>query len=59
MARFEAPLNDDDLNESQPSPTRDGEPAVILDDGPEIEDLIDDARALYLETVESPSRYVN
>jgi len=32
---------------------------VILDDSPEIEGLIEDARALYLETVESPSRYVN
>ena len=59
MARFEAPLEDDGLNESQPCPTPDGESAVILDDGPEIEDLIEDARALYLETVESPSRYVN
>ena len=59
MARFEAPLEDDGLNESQPSPTPDGEPAAILDDSPEIEDLIEDARALYLETVESPSRYVN
>lgn len=59
MARFEAPRNDDGLNESQPSSTLDGEPAVILDDGPEIEDLIEDARALYLESVESPSRYVN
>jgi hypothetical protein len=59
MARFEAPLEDDGLNESQPWPTPNGEPAVLLDDSPEIEDLIDDARALYLETVESPSRYVN
>ncbi len=59
MARFEAPLEDDGLNESQPWRTPEGEPAAILDDGPEIEDLIDDARALYLETVESPSRYVN
>jgi len=59
MARFQAPLEDDGLNESQPSPAPNGEPAAILDDGPEIEDLIDDARALYLETVESPSRYVN
>jgi hypothetical protein len=59
MARFDAPLEDDGLNESQPSQTLDGEPAAILDDGPEIEDLIEDARALYLETVESPSRYVN
>jgi hypothetical protein len=59
MARFEAPLEDDGLNESQPRPVLDGEPAAILDDGPEIEDLIEDARALYLETVESPSRYVN
>ena len=59
MARFQAPLADDGLNESQPGPTPDGEPAAILDDGPEIEDLIEDARALYLETVESPSRYVN
>ena len=59
MARFEAPLEDDGLNESQPRPVLDGEPAAILDDGPELEDLIEDARALYLETVESPSRYVN
>ena len=59
MARFQAPLEDDGQNESQPWPTPDGEPAAILDDGPEIEDLIEDARALYLETVESPSRYVN
>ena len=59
MVRFEAPLEDDGLNESQPRPVLDGEPAAILDDGPEIEDLIEDARALYLETVESPSRYVN
>jgi hypothetical protein len=59
MARFEAPLEDDGLNESQPRPVLVGEPAAILDDGPEIEDLIEDARALYLETVESPSRYVN
>ena len=59
MARFEAPLVDDGLNESQPCPTPDGESAAILDDSPEIEDLIEDARALYLETVESPSRYVN
>ena len=59
MARFEAPLEDDGLNESQPWPTPDKEPAEILYDSPEIEDLIDDARALYLETVESPSRYVN
>jgi hypothetical protein len=59
MARFEVPLEDDGLNESQPRPVLDGEPAAILDDGPEIEDLIEDARALYLETVESPSRYVN
>ena len=59
MARFEAPLEDDGLNESQPRPVLDGGPAAILDDGPEIEDLIEDARALYLETVESPSRYVN
>jgi hypothetical protein len=59
MSRFEAPLEDDGLNESQPRPVLDGEPAAILDDGPEIEDLIEDARALYLETVESPSRYVN
>lgn len=59
MARFEAPLEDDGLNESQPRPVLDGEPAAILDDGPEIADLIEDARALYLETVESPSRYVN
>jgi hypothetical protein len=59
MARFEAPLEDDGLNESQPWPTPDGEPVLILDDGPEIADLIEDARALYLETVVSPSRYVN
>ena len=59
MARFEAPLEDDGLNESQPRPVLDGEPAAILDGSPEIEDLIEDARALYLETVESPSRYVN
>ena len=59
MARFEAPLEDDGLNESQPWPTPTGEPAEVLDDGPEIEDLIEDARALYLETVESPSCYVN
>ena len=59
MARFQAPLEDDGLNESQPSPTLGEEPAPMLDDGPEIEDLIEDARALYLETVESPSRYVN
>jgi hypothetical protein len=59
MARFEALLEDDGLNESQPCPTPGGESAAILDDSPEIEDLIDDARALYLVTVESPSRYVN
>ena len=59
MAQFGAPLEDDGLNESQPLPTPDGEPATVLDDGPEIEDLIEDARSLYLETVESPSRYVN
>ena len=59
MVRFEAPLEDDGLNESQPRPVLDGEPAAILDEGPEIEDLIEDARALYLETVESPSHYVN
>ena len=59
MARFEAPLGDDGLNESQPWHPPEGEPAAILDDSPEIEDLIEDARALYLETVESPSRCVN
>ena len=59
MARFEAPLEDDGQNESQPWPTPEAEPTAALADGPEIEDLIEDARALYLETVESPSRYVN
>jgi len=59
MATFEAPLEDDDLNESQPWPTPDGEPTAVLNDGSEIEDLIEDARALYLVTVESPSRYMN
>ena len=59
MARFGAPLEDDGQNESQSWPTPGEEPAAILDIGPEIEDLIEDARALYLETVESPSRYVN
>jgi hypothetical protein len=59
MAQFGPPLEDDGLNESQPRPVPDGEPAAILDDVPEIEDLIEDARSLYLETVESPSRYVN
>ena len=59
MARFHAPRKGDGLNESQPWPTPEGERAAILDDGPEIEDLIEDARSLYLATVESPSRYVN
>lgn len=59
MTGFVAPMEDDGQNESQPWPTPDGEPAAILDDGPEIEDLIEDVRTLYLETVESPSRYVN
>ncbi len=59
MTRIGAPLEDDDQNESQPWPTPEGEPVPILDDGPEIEDLIEDARSLYLVTVESPSRYVN
>ena len=59
MARFGAPVDDDGLNESQPWPTPTGEPVAILGDGPEIEDLIEDARSLYLETVESTSRYVN
>jgi hypothetical protein len=59
MARFQALLEDDGQNESQPWPTPEGEPVPILDDGPEIEDLIEDARSLYLETVEPPSRYVN
>jgi hypothetical protein len=59
MVRFEAPLEDDGLNESQPCPTPGGESAAIPDNSLEIEDLIEDARALYLETVESPSRYVN
>ena len=59
MAQFEAPLEDHGLNESQPRPMPDGESAAILDDGPEIENLIEDARVLYLETVESPRRYVN
>ena len=44
MARFEAPLEDDGLNESQPGPTPDGEPAAILDDSPEIEDLVVEAQ---------------
>ena len=48
MARFEAPLEDDRLNESQPRPMPDGEPPAILDGSPEIEDLIEDARSLYL-----------
>ena len=56
---FAAPMEDDGLNESQPWPTPDGEPTAVLDDSPEIEDLIEDLRSLYLETVESPSRYVN
>jgi hypothetical protein len=59
MSRFGAPLEDDGLNESQPWPTPDGEPVPILDDGPEIEDLIEDARSLYLVTVKSPSHFVN
>ena len=59
MAQFGAPMEDDGQNESQPWPTPDGEPVPVLDDGPEIEDLIEDVRSLYLETVESPSRYVN
>ena len=59
MARFEAPMEDDGQNEFQPWPTPEGEPLPVLDDGPEIEDLIEDARSLYLATVESPSRYVN
>ena len=36
MAGFQAPPEDDGLNESQPSPTLDGERAGILDDSPEI-----------------------
>lgn len=59
MARFEALLEDDGQNESQPWPTTEERPTEVLDDGPEIGDLIEDAQALYLETVESPSRYVN
>ena len=59
MARFEARLEDDGQNESQPWPTPDGEPAAVLNDDPEIGDLIEDARDLYLETLESPSRFVN
>jgi hypothetical protein len=60
MVRLEAPLKDDGLTESQLWPTPDGESAVILDDSPEIDDLIEDARALYLESVEStihPARH--
>jgi hypothetical protein len=59
MALFQVPPEDDGLNESQPSPTPDGEPTAVLNDDPEIKDLIEDARALYLETIASPSRYVN
>ena len=59
MARFEAPLEDVGLNESQPRPTPEGAQVPVLDYGPEIEDLIEDARSLYLVTVESPSRYAN
>ncbi len=59
MGRFGAPLEDDGQNESQPWPTPGGEPVPVLHDGPEIEDLIEDARSLYLETAESPSRFVN
>lgn len=53
-------LKDDEVNESQPWPCAPEDLELgVLDDTPELEDLIEEARGIYLEVVDSPSNYVN